>query len=549
MKVISTILRATGTKVSTDASLLFRQSSQRLLQEVRSLEFSLSHNDKSIVSQANKAVDLFPSEPIFRYYQVCALIDNKDIGKTEQMLHEALRLFPDDLLINLVRIEHLLEIGDKKTALQLLRQAKHLHEYELSRDTFHVFEYAAFHNIAGKVYAAHLNHDTAKHHLRCLISWDDDNFKTRDLALKIVMARSPFFNRHQYPQVVALKPNIYPQTTQPPSFQHEIIGSLMNVPWKAISQEKVDEISALPRDTVIQDLETLLIDSIQRLDFYLDHEDMMLTSASHAMSMLALLKAESALPVVLNTIRQTDQYFELWFGDSTNDFYVWYLTSIMSEKHLKTFHEITCEPNRYTYSIYCIHATICQWGLKNPENRALAIQWFADQFQYYLDHGDDTQFIDATTITFAICEASNFRAPELIPYIIDIDKKGWLDINVMGNVDEIIREINLPADPHDIYAFPENITEFNDDSYEKRRAKSNKIIDFESLLDPTDPAEIYLRNLHSELMSIATEKLAEINNPKPAAAPAIKTEYNVSKNAPCPCGSGLKYKRCHGKNA
>jgi len=33
----------------------------------------------------------------------------------------------------------------------------------------------------------------------------------------------------------------------------------------------------------------------------------------------------------------------------------------------------------------------------------------------------------------------------------------------------------------------------------------------------------------------------------PAATPAKREENKVGRNDPCPCGSGKKYKRCHGK--
>jgi uncharacterized protein len=45
---------------------------------------------------------------------------------------------------------------------------------------------------------------------------------------------------------------------------------------------------------------------------------------------------------------------------------------------------------------------------------------------------------------------------------------------------------------------------------------------------------------------------ADIMNPRVAASPArVSTKLDPSKvarNAPCPCGSGIKYKRCHGKS-
>ncbi|HYO75521.1 MAG TPA: SEC-C metal-binding domain-containing protein, partial [Thermoanaerobaculia bacterium] len=37
--------------------------------------------------------------------------------------------------------------------------------------------------------------------------------------------------------------------------------------------------------------------------------------------------------------------------------------------------------------------------------------------------------------------------------------------------------------------------------------------------------------------------------PKEAAAPQKRTQAKVGRNDPCPCGSGKKYKKCHGENA
>jgi len=34
---------------------------------------------------------------------------------------------------------------------------------------------------------------------------------------------------------------------------------------------------------------------------------------------------------------------------------------------------------------------------------------------------------------------------------------------------------------------------------------------------------------------------------KPKAVQPIRTEKKVGRNDPCPCGSGKKYKQCHGK--
>jgi preprotein translocase subunit SecA len=37
--------------------------------------------------------------------------------------------------------------------------------------------------------------------------------------------------------------------------------------------------------------------------------------------------------------------------------------------------------------------------------------------------------------------------------------------------------------------------------------------------------------------------------PKKENTPIVNNEPKVGRNDPCPCGSGKKYKNCHGKNA
>lgn len=61
-------------------------------------------------------------------------------------------------------------------------------------------------------------------------------------------------------------------------------------------------------------------------------------------------------------------------------------------------------------------------------------------------------------------------------------------------------------------------------------------------------------------MSKYREQKVDLNDPHQQAAAAqdtreqprrepIRTEKTVGRNDPCPCGSGKKFKNCHGRNA
>jgi len=51
-----------------------------------------------------------------------------------------------------------------------------------------------------------------------------------------------------------------------------------------------------------------------------------------------------------------------------------------------------------------------------------------------------------------------------------------------------------------------------------------------------------LKEERSDLLSQAHSNTQERGRPQP-----IKVEKKVGRNEPCPCGSGKKYKHCHGK--
>jgi preprotein translocase subunit SecA len=46
--------------------------------------------------------------------------------------------------------------------------------------------------------------------------------------------------------------------------------------------------------------------------------------------------------------------------------------------------------------------------------------------------------------------------------------------------------------------------------------------------------------------AVAARAVDEPESPEPAAAPFVRGEKKVGRNEPCPCGSGRKFKHCHG---
>jgi preprotein translocase subunit SecA len=52
---------------------------------------------------------------------------------------------------------------------------------------------------------------------------------------------------------------------------------------------------------------------------------------------------------------------------------------------------------------------------------------------------------------------------------------------------------------------------------------------------------------HADASTAASAPSGQAQNPPPAVATVVRDGRKVGRNEPCPCGSGLKYKQCHGK--
>ena len=68
-----------------------------------------------------------------------------------------------------------------------------------------------------------------------------------------------------------------------------------------------------------------------------------------------------------------------------------------------------------------------------------------------------------------------------------------------------------------------------------------------------DDMRTYYEEQNQEWKFFGTEKLKRFNEhvtefvPLPTATPVTsKTNSKFGRNEPCPCGSGKKYKKCHG---
>jgi preprotein translocase subunit SecA len=127
--------------------------------------------------------------------------------------------------------------------------------------------------------------------------------------------------------------------------------------------------------------------------------------------------------------------------------------------------------------------------------------------------------------------AAQMREIERIILLRIVDSK-WMEH--IDNMDQLKQGINLRA-----YGQTDPVQAYTKEGFEMFEEMNATII---------DETVRYLFNFKLQQQPKIQEKqLGVISTNQGASKEKIKREGHISKNAPCPCGSGKKYKRCCGK--
>ena len=279
-----------------------------------------------------------------------------------------------------------------------------------------------------------------------------------------------------------------------------------------IDRSKLHSIMALPRETLIEDMQKMLIDSIERYDYYemCDENNFSL----HALYVLSSLRAEEALNTLFLMMSQDEERLEFWFGDLITEEFWQYLYWVGQNRldSLKTFF---FTPGIYVFVRSSISETIMQIALHQPERKQEMVGWYVDVIERLLDNIDNDEIFDSFLLECLVRDFMVIGNMDVLPLIERCIATEEIDVREVGTIDKIKKALQT-EEIADIYhrTLYSNIDEFYDE-WEKWETGY-----YANRYQPDYQPEI-----------------------KPYIAPP-----KVGRNDPCPCGSGKKYKKCCGQN-
>ena len=296
-----------------------------------------------------------------------------------------------------------------------------------------------------------------------------------------------------------------------PDFENPLVNLLYRYN-KTINRDILNQIILLPRESVIKDLEMILIDSVARIEYHKDHKDVNSSFAPlHALSLLSVMQAEEALDTLLKILRQAEDYYDFWFDDFfTAEF--WQFIYRMGQNRLERLRDFIIEPNRYRYARTAVCTALKHIAYYQPERKEEVIKWYQETLQYMFDHQNDRDVFD------------HYVYRTLFGHIINIAGREHL-------------ALVLPLYDANLIEKRERLSEFD---IKVRLSRPLSVSLFQTLYTSIDQYYEMWKSYFKTDSNYKELKKDDVKQTKPAT--------KTGRNDPCPCGSGKKFKKCCGIN-
>ncbi|HEX8462009.1 MAG TPA: SEC-C domain-containing protein [Segetibacter sp.] len=320
-----------------------------------------------------------------------------------------------------------------------------------------------------------------------------------------------------------------------------------------IPDELFDSLLKNDRLVLIEDIKKLLQHAIDKFEIF-DEEKVSLKNTFfvwHAVFLLREIEATEALPALLDFFKQDEDITGFYFGDGLIEF-GWEIFYSLGNKNLRLIIDFSKNLPDDTILRTEIIETLRQVILYEPGRRSEVENYLKELLlhvttidiheDFNIDEfaGDILETIGEFQFTNLYTDVKRLLDANEIPLLLtttwkDFEKQYILQTNIirwekqpLHTRKEIYEEYILTQEEQD-----EN---FDDDSGSYEFGDLDEEDEFDEL--PEDFAGV-LNNFVKDDSYIDFE---DINTPY------VKDHPDIGRNEPCPCGSGKKYKKCHGKS-
>ena len=505
------------------------------------------------IAELESYVVRYPDAKSLKNHLYVGYIRTNQKQKAADLLTATLKQHPDYIFAHLNVANRLAEDNNFNKAASILKEPFDVRHFE-KEEFIHISAFKGYYRTAFRVALGQKKFDEAERINKMLFDYDpkDEDLKESTLLLITTRMGGRIAEKQKNKEVAIISKPIRGQYLSDkdgkPVFNHAEIHDLYRFSLDNIPKTVIQTLLKLPRQRLIQDLEHVLMDTLLRNDYFQqdEWEDDTNLFFIHALYLLTDLRAYQSLPVILDFLRQDNDFREYWVSDWLESYFDPTLY-LLGSHQLGVLKDFALEENLSPWHKALACEAVAQVAMKEPERRGEALQWFNDVIQYHLDNPKNLNLIDSTFLSSLLCDLIHFRAVELEDKARELYATGWIDNGFCGDLAIFLEDLHKPHNPYYNKPMPVDLDELYSKEYEARVDKSQMQPDPELLALLDDPYHKYSLDLMTEAMVKADKKNNSYDDDDwEPQLPVKRTEAKVGRNDPCPCGSGKKYKKCHG---
>lgn len=511
----------------------------------------LQKKDKKTEEKLKGWIAENPDIPQLKNYLSVYYSMKGQLQKSFEYNHEIAKQHPGYLFAKINLALEGLENKEPEKVLAALGTSLDLQALHPERKIFHVTEYTGFYKMVFRYFEMTERIDEARSVLTDLEKLEkefNDDFDLMEFRSLLMIATfkgmTGALAKQQAVEAMEREAPTLPQTEEAPGFHFPQIQWLYQNGF-AIERSKVDELLSLERSLLVKDLAAVVRDAIQRYDYFSDIEYKPETHnfVLHALLLLQQLEAHEALPAVLEFLRQPEDLLDFWLSDLiTED--TWQVIYATGKNDLPALEGFLKEPLNFTYARSAVSTAISQLVMHHPERRGEAIELYRRLLRFYYENKGNQEVVDYTLNAYIIGDIVDFNGKELTDEMKLLYGEGMADEFIEGEWEDVWERLRTEdakrefskKELRDIYAHIEALHKFELSA--AKEEEENDYEDDDEYYDDDDGGFTDYEEVNTEGGTLFYS----------GSEPYKREEKKVGRNDPCPCGSGLKYKKCHGKS-
>ncbi len=494
----------------------------------------------STKDRLGKLINKYPNVPILKYFLANWYVTKNENTEADKLFRDLSQRFPDFVLGRTSQIARLLDLYETGKVGDYFKNNFDIGFHFPARKEFDLMEYETFMSNVIHYLTMTGHYEKAEEQIALVEKVDDNNEFINEMSqivstLKAAMRDEEDEDENYRSDFQIVEPTL-PQRVVPVIPASALFQFLYNVELWHIDVQKLEDNIVHNKEALLAEVGHILFSAIESAE-YCRENDEWTPAVLHALLLAAYLDDENTFAGVFQLLGQPEKYIEFWVGDDLGTLILPYFKTF-SDTRLQAVKDFLLQRPGNSYSKMMMADLLAQFVVYMPHSRHYVVTAIQEVLEYYIGHSEDCYLADPDVVDCLVSTAINIRATELMGLISKLYELDMV-IGDEGTPDEceqaMMDEDRAPFeyDAYDnIYEHLGYLKEINRD-------------DNDSDDDDGDSDELFGQELNEVLNKrILKEKERQsVTIDKPEDK---KLYLNVSKNAPCPCGSGKKYKRCHG---